>query len=178
MKKFNLRGIVFLALLTALSIVIGRLLLINLTNSLRISFGNIPIILASLWFGPVAGMAVGFVSDFVGTNLFSSFPWYPPLAVTPVFFGLFPSLMKPLLLKQISFWRLLVVIMSTNVFGTMLWSTYALSNMTGTPFLSLIVYRVPLYICIATLETICIYYLQKSGLERFLFKDKSEWYKN
>lgn len=174
MKKFSTRGIVFLGILTAISIIL-RYLTLYLTSSLRISFINIPIILASLWFGPFAGIAVGFASDFIGSNL--TVGWNPLLTVTPVLFGLIPALLKPMIMKNISFWRIFIIILITNIIGTMIWSTYALSIMFGTEYFALLVVRIPFYIGIAILESICVYYISLSGLDRYIFKEQGRWYK-
>jgi ECF transporter S component (folate family) len=55
--------------LTALSVVLGKYLAINLSNVLRFSFENLPIILAGVAFGPIAGAAVGVVADILGCIL-------------------------------------------------------------------------------------------------------------
>ncbi|HAN20465.1 MAG: hypothetical protein A2Y15_01945 [Clostridiales bacterium GWF2_36_10] len=174
MRKFNTKGIIFLGILTAISIVL-RFAIIYLTGSLRISFINIPIILASLWFGPIAGMAVGFASDFIGASI--TVGWNPLLAITPVLFGLLPSLLKLVFLKKVNFWKILIIILITNIIGTMIWSTYALSVMFGTEYFALLAIRIPLYIGIATLESICIYYISVSGLDKLIFYRQKWWQK-
>ena len=64
-----LRLTVSCAFLTATSIVLGKYLAINLSDVLRFSFENLPIILAGVAFGPVAGAAVGIVADLLGCIL-------------------------------------------------------------------------------------------------------------
>ena len=60
---------VMLTMLSAMSIVLGKLLAVNLGEVLRLSFENLPIIFAGLAFGPLAGAAVGLVADTVGCLL-------------------------------------------------------------------------------------------------------------
>ena len=57
------------AFLTATSIVLGKYLAINLSDVLRFSFENLPIVLAGVAFGPIAGAAVGIVADLLGCVL-------------------------------------------------------------------------------------------------------------
>ena len=57
------------AFLTATSIVLGKYLAINLSDVLRFSFENLPIVLAGVAFGPIAGAAVGIVADILGCVL-------------------------------------------------------------------------------------------------------------
>ena len=64
-----LRLMVSCAFLTATSIVLGKYLAINLSDVLRFSFENLPIILAGVAFGPIAGAAVGIVADILGCIL-------------------------------------------------------------------------------------------------------------
>ena len=64
-----LRLMVSCAFLTATSIVLGKYLAINLSDVLRFSFENLPIVLAGVAFGPIAGIAVGVVADLLGCIL-------------------------------------------------------------------------------------------------------------
>ena len=64
-----LRLMVSCAFLTATSIVLGKYLAINLSDVLRFSFENLPIILAGVAFGPIAGAAVGIMADILGCIL-------------------------------------------------------------------------------------------------------------
>jgi len=64
-----LRLMVACAFLTASSIVLGKYLAVNLSDVLRFSFENLPIVLAGVAFGPVAGAAVGVVADLLGCVL-------------------------------------------------------------------------------------------------------------
>ena len=68
MKKLqkNLKLTVILALLCALSIVMGKYLAIRGGDVMRFSLENMPIIFAGIAFGPIAGAVVGAVADLVG----------------------------------------------------------------------------------------------------------------
>jgi ECF transporter S component (folate family) len=162
MQKWNTKKLVILGFLTALSIVLTRLLVIYLTESIRISFGNIPIMLAGLWFGPFAGAAVGFAADFVGASLFSGLGWYAPMSLTPVLFGLISGLLKPLILKNYKPLKIWGMTFLCNLFGSMGWTTWCLAGMYGTPFFALLSARVPLYLAIGVLEALVIHLILKS----------------
>ena len=73
---FNTYALTVCALLTALSVILARLLTIIPSEISRFSLEAVPILLAGLLFGPVPGAAVGFAADFIGC-LFS------PSAITP-----------------------------------------------------------------------------------------------
>lgn len=97
------RLLVRLALLTALSIALTRfasvLLVLGGLPTIRLSFGEIPIMLAGLLFGPVAGGTVGVAADLLGIaimpppNIFPGFTLSSALVgiLPPLFFRLFPA---------------------------------------------------------------------------------------
>ena len=75
------------ALLTALSVVLARLLTIIPSEVSRVSLEAVPILLAGLLFGPLPGAAVGFAADFIGC-LFSPFGYNPIFCLPPILYGL------------------------------------------------------------------------------------------
>ena len=115
MKKINNKSLVIMALFAAISIILARFLVVYLSSSVRISFGNIPIILVSLLLGPVAGGLTAAVADILGALLFSPLSWYPPLTIPPVIVGILPAVLKPVLLKKINFWRTYLIILITDL---------------------------------------------------------------
>ena len=64
-SRAKTRTLVLSALLAALSILCGKYFAFN-TGFLRISFENLPVILAGILFGPMTGAAVGAVADLLG----------------------------------------------------------------------------------------------------------------
>lgn len=64
-SRMKTRTLVISALLAALSILCGKYFAFN-TGFLRVSFENLPLILAGILFGPLTGAAVGAVADMVG----------------------------------------------------------------------------------------------------------------
>ena len=49
-----------------MSIVLGKLLVFNITDSIRISLENLPLLMAGIFFGPFIGAAVGAGADIIG----------------------------------------------------------------------------------------------------------------
>ena len=68
-KLSQLRILCAAALLAALSIVLGKYLAINVTDSIRLSFENLTILMAGIFFGPVIGGVVGTAADLLGCML-------------------------------------------------------------------------------------------------------------
>jgi ECF transporter S component (folate family) len=165
-RLFSTRTLVSAALLAAMSIVLTRLVVIWITPSVRISFGNIPIMLAGIMFGPVVGILVGAVADTVGAMTLSPYGWYAPLTIGPMLAGLIPALLRHQVIKQTNYLSVLGVVFFTNVISSMAYTTWVLSGYSGTPLNTLLAVRVPLYTCISLVEAIVIMLLVKSPLMR------------
>ena len=90
-KTFSTQNLVLMAVLSAMQIILARFLGIQVSDTLRISFESIPVVLAGLWLGPVCGGLVGLIADTIGTIL-SGLPWFPPLALNPIMEGIVAGL--------------------------------------------------------------------------------------
>ena len=75
-QAWGARNLAYCALLAALSIVFARLIIPMPNETTRFSIEAVPIFLAGLFFGPVAGGLVGFSADLVGC-LFSGYGYNP-----------------------------------------------------------------------------------------------------
>ncbi len=79
---FNTYALTVCALLTALSVVLARVLTLIPAETTRISLEAVPIVLSGLLFGPIPGAVVGFAADLIGC-LFSPFGYNPDLSACP-----------------------------------------------------------------------------------------------
>ncbi len=131
MKRFTTRMLVSMALLSALEVVLARFIVPMPNPTMRFSIEAVPIVLAGYLFGPVPGMIVGFVGDFVGT-LFSGYGYNPLFAVPPVLTGLCAGLLRHIVVKKASFLRILLSFLPAVVLGSVLWQSYWLSFIYGT----------------------------------------------
>ena len=84
---FSTRTMVIMSALIAVQIVLSRYLSIQVNETLRISFETVPLALAGMWLGPLAGAMVALVSDFLGTIIYGYGVWFPPIALGPMFFA-------------------------------------------------------------------------------------------
>lgn len=78
--------LVHLALLTALEVVLSRFLSIS-TPINKIGFAFVPLALSGMLYGPLAGAAVGAVSDLLGATLFPIGPFFPGFTLTTTLKG-------------------------------------------------------------------------------------------
>ncbi len=130
MRKYTTRMLVALALLSALEVILARFIIPMPAVDMRYSLESVPIIIAGLLFGPLGGMAVGFVGDLVG-SFFTGFGYNPLFAVPPVLLGLCTGLLRFLPAKKVCLWRIFVTMVPAFVLGSILWQSYWLSAIYG-----------------------------------------------
>ena len=80
------RNLVMMAILVAIQIILARYLSIQ-SETFRISFETIPLALAGMWLGPLAGVIVALVADILGTVLSGIGLYFPPLSLGPMVFA-------------------------------------------------------------------------------------------
>ena len=127
-RFFTPKRICAMAMLIALQIVLARFLGWQVSEGLRISFESIPVLIAGMWLGPVAGFLVGVISDVLGTVISGYGVYFVPLAITPIVNGVLPPLIFRYILKDnITVARCAVVLVITQLIASMLLGTYALT---------------------------------------------------
>ncbi len=95
MKIFSTRKLVYLAFLVGLGVVLARFLSIQVPMAgvagVRIGFGGLPIILAGITMGPLAGGLVGAVADVAGYFLNPQGAYMPHFTLTAALTGIIPG---------------------------------------------------------------------------------------
>jgi ECF transporter S component (folate family) len=139
--KLNTRQLTNAALLVAVSIILTRLGALMVTNTIRLSFGNIPIYMAGLFFGPAVGGLVGAVADLVGylVNPFGA-AFSPHIFLAAVMRGIVPPLVVRAIGHNGRNWHLKIVaaIIGAELVSGIYLTTVGLSWLYGTPFLALL----------------------------------------
>lgn len=144
--KVNRRIIPTLAMLVAVSIIftrfLGAMIPVGGANALRLSFGEIPIIIGGLLFGPLAGFMTGVAADLLGYLINSyGMPYFPGLTLSAGLVGMLPALVLQRTKGKISFWSLFAAITLTEIPISILLNTYWLTFITGAPFFALFPWR-------------------------------------
>ena len=162
--KITTRALVTMALLSAVSVVLARLIIPMPNVTTRFSIEAVPIILAGHLFGPLSGAIVGFVADFVGC-LFSGYGYNPVFSVPPILIGLCAGLLRPLLYKRVSFLRVLASFLPAVVLGSLLWQSYWLSFFYGSrTFLGFLGVRSIQFAITSIVNAIVVFALFKSSV--------------
>ena len=163
-KKIGLFGSVkamtMAAMLTAMSVVIGIFCksLLNFGGGLfRITFENMPILIAGIMFGPIVGGVVGAATDVI--SYFLSGQAYPinilvTLGATSI--GLISGLLSKYVFKKSGYLRIIVPSAAAHVVGSMIIKPIGLFAFYGFA----VFWRIPMYLVIAPLEIamICLMY--------------------
>lgn len=165
----TVRRMALAAMMVATSVIIGTLCknFLNFAGGLfRITFENLPVILSGIFLGPIAGGLVGAASDLV--SYFLSPQAYPPnLIVTLGAFsvGLISGLMARFAIRRRGTAQIALSGAVAHLIGSVIIKSIGLFSYYGWAIL----WRVPLYLVIATLEIILICLLwQRKSIRRLL----------
>ena len=167
--KSALKRLVLGAMLAAMSVVIGMFCksFLNFGGGLwRITFENLPIILAGVFLGPITGGLVGIVSDL--TSYLLSPQIYPPNLI--VTFGAFAvgvtaGLMAKFAIRERGTKQIALSAAAAHVIGSMIIKPIGLFQF----YQWAVLVRIPLYLVIAPLEILllCLLWKQKSFRKLF-----------
>ena len=161
-QTWNVKTLVFMALLVAMHLVLTRVLVIDL-GAYRISVGSVCTILAGLWLGPVAGGVCGFASDIIGCFM-KGYAVNPFITVAAILWGVLPALVRPLIANKKKTGKtvgICVSIVVTAILSSLVLTTAGLVIMLGYNFYAIMPGRliqfaimIPIY-CVLT----CLLYL-------------------
>ena len=172
----SLKITVALAMLAAISIVCGKYLAIPGGDVMRFSLENMPIILAGMAFGPIAGIAVGAVADLVGCVMvgYTINPLVTLGAATVgAISGILPLITKRISAKQVFTTALTVA--AAHLVGSVIIKTVGLAAYYDMPFAVLVLWRLLNYIIVGTLDGITIHaLLSHKGIKSHLSKLKGD----
>ena len=153
-------------MLVAMSVLIGVFCknFMNFGGGLfRVTFENIPIILSGIIFGPIVGGVVGIATDLV-SYLFSAQIYPPNLIVTLGAFliGFLSGLISRYVYKKSGYFQIILCASVSHIVGSMIVKTIGLFAFYGW----LVLWRIPIYILIALIETALLCALYKNKVFR------------
>ncbi|MBR3587497.1 MAG: folate family ECF transporter S component [Oscillospiraceae bacterium] len=151
-QKFTTRTLTTLAMLIAIEVILSRFLSINAWN-IKIGFGFVPVLIAAILYGPLAGGLVGALSDFIGAVLFPIGTYFPGFTLTSFLMGLVFGLF--LYKKQGWLQGFAAVGINQFILGLFL-NTFWISLLYGSPYVPLLATRVFQSILLSVVQLICI----------------------
>ena len=152
-QKFSTRTLTTLAMLIAIEVILSRFLSVNAWN-IKIGFGFVPVVIAAVLYGPLAGGIVGALSDFIGALLFPIGTYFPGFTLssflTGVVFGLF-------LYKKQGWLQGLAAVGINQFILSLFLNTLWISMLYGSPYVPLLATRVFQSILLTVVQLICIH---------------------
>ena len=164
----SLRTLTLSAMLTAMSVVIGMFCKTFLSfggGLVRITFENLPVIFSGIIFGPLTGAVVGACSDLISYLLSPQI--YPPnLIVTlgAASVGLVSGLVSRFVIRKRGYAQIITAASSAHIIGSMIIKTIGLFQF----YQWAVLWRIPLYVVIATLEILVMCLLYRTAAFRRL----------
>lgn len=167
-RSMSTRTLSTCALLCALNVIFARFMTVMPSAVARCSIEGVPVVLAGYFFGPVAGMLVGFVGDTVGC-LFSGYGWNPIISITPMMVGAFAGILRPLVYKAASprdIWRVAATVLPSKVLGSIYWTSQCLVwlGFTKKGLPTLMAARTVEALIEFVMETLVIFLLLRTGM--------------
>lgn len=163
----SLQGLCFAGILTAMSIVLGKFLQIPnpFQEFIRISFENLPIMIAGFSLGPIAAMTVGVVADLIGCLLYG-YSINPIITLGAAAIGLISGFMSKYVVKSPLILTVITSTVSAHVVGSVLIKSYGLAvwylAKYELGYWEFVAWRLLNYVLIATAECVIIYLLLKN----------------
>ena len=161
-SKKMIRLLTNMAMMIALSVVIGIFCktVLNFGNGLfRITFENLPIILTGIVLGPIAGGVVGLSSDIISYLLSpQTYPLNIVVTIGAAVIGILSGLISKYIIKRKCKMQIIVSSSVAHLVGSMIIKSIGLYSYYGV----LVLWRIPLYIAIATVEIILLCLLLQS----------------
>ena len=154
---------VALAMLVAVSIVMGKYLAIRGGEILRFSFENLPIILAGIAFGPISGVLTAVVADLVGCVMVG-YAINPIVTVGAAAVGFFSGVSFPFF-KKLAFGNgaaIGLTVAVSHIIGSVLIKTYGLSVFYEMPVWMLMLWRLLNYVIVGGIEAFVLIMLSKN----------------
>lgn len=158
----DVRVLTLMALLAAMSIVFGKLLAFNIGPTIRISFENLPLLMAGIFLGAPAGFLVGVMADIIGC-LIVGYSINPIITLGAGCIGLVAGLFFRAMQNAGLTERIAVSVMAAHVVGSMLIKSIGLMVFYSYSF-PMVAPRVPLYLVIGAVESMIIILLMKNRI--------------
>lgn len=162
-KRMPLKILAVSSLLVALSIVCGKYLAIPGGEVLRFSFENLPIMMAGILFGPLAGVAVGVVADLVGCVLVG-YTINPLVTLGAAAIGFLSGLIWRAFRSTPFILRVAITVFFSHLVGSVIIKTFGLAAYYAFPLWQLMLWRLLNYVLVGAMEGALLFILLKNKM--------------
>ncbi|MEA4963210.1 folate family ECF transporter S component [Lutispora sp.] len=159
-KRLSTLSMAVGGLLAGMSIILTRFFAVYLVGgSVRLSFGDIPILLAGMLLGPVIGGLTGAIADLAGMLIFGGggFPYFPGFTLSAMLTGAIPGLIFYRTKSNYSLWKIVLTIMITSLLVSLGLGTLWLTILLKKGFLVLLPARIIARAIMAPIEVAVLY---------------------
>ncbi len=160
-NKNNMNALVMLsslAMLTALEVVLSRLVPVVSSQQIKVSFAFLPVAIAAYIYGIKGGVLVAGVSDVIGALMFPVGEFFPGFTVTAILeglcFGFFLS--KRFDGKLNAFLRSFIPVLITQLVLSLGLNTFWISYMYHSPYLGVLVPRIVQTLVMIAVQSVII----------------------
>lgn len=146
--KLNIQTVVKAGFLVAISIVMTRFAYIMLpiggVQGMRISFGELPIMLSGFLFGPIVGALTGIAADLIGILINPQGPYFPGFTISSMMWGAIPGLIMMFFRnsRDYSLFKVMLAVGISYVIISLALNTLWLSMLYGSAFFILLPPRI------------------------------------
>ena len=168
-NKKHIFALVLTSLLTAITVVLGRFLSVNVWN-MSIGFSFVSVMLCGMLLGSFWGGVCGGLADLIGALLFPFGPYFPGFTVTAFLKGTVYGIVGRIQAKGHKRWVFYLITValltfSEGVFSLLLNSLW-ISLLYGSPFTAVMVSRIPLCAVTLLLQVIFAVLLSETALPK------------
>lgn len=155
-NKITTKVVTRAAILTAISIVLSRFLSIFISQTLKIGFSSIPLMLCGLMFGPLVGAMSGLAADLIGAMIFLGGQFHLGFTLSSILIAVIPALVKKYLIRDKKNSTLLIVVsvILTFLVAHLLLNSLWLTQLYGMTYPAMMISRAPKVIIEAILNII------------------------
>ncbi len=150
-----------MSVLSALGIILGKLLAFNITEFMRFSLENLSIILSGIAFGPICGLLVGAVQDLVG-SVMVGYAINPIITLGSALIGFISGLVFRYTRKLSLIPRTAAAVASAHLIGSVFIKSAGLAVFYSLPYGVTVMWRLLNYTIVGVIECITLILLLKS----------------
>ena len=135
--KISVKSVSVIGILVAMEIILARFSIH--TWNIKIGFSFVPIVVAAIFYGPIAGGLVGAIGDVISAVLFPVGAYFPGFTLTAFLTG---AVFGWFFRKKVSLGNVILSVLIAQVLISQVMNTYWISFLYGSPFWPLFLTRI------------------------------------
>lgn len=154
--KMSVKSVSIIGILVAMEIILARLSIH--TWNIKIGFSFVPVVVAAIFYGPIAAGLVAAIGDVIGVVLFPVGAFFPGFTLTAfltgIVFGLFFQ-------KKVTVLHTIASVLIVQVLISQFLNTYWISFLYGSPYWPLFYTRIYQTAAMSVVQAVCILVIAK-----------------